>query len=145
MKSHVALIVLTLLICAGALAQSNDLTIGSATIVILHDAPSEIAKHNTDSQFAKFSADFEANAQRMAAALAQHPEITVVYSSAAKVSFEQAATKPVRREDIVTHWGYIFYLPGTAPVVYAGVVDDRYLVCQAAKYFTAKFEGYKCG
>ncbi len=41
--------------------------------------------------------------------------------------------------------GYIFYRPGTAPVVYAGVVADGYLVCQAEKFFAMKFAGYKCG
>jgi len=145
MKLHLAAFILTLLSCSGAIAQSNDLTLAAPTIVILHDPPGEIAKHNSDSQFAKFAADFEANATRMAAALKQHPEIAVVCSSAAKVSFEQPATRPVRREDVVTHWGYIFYRPGAAPVLYAGVVADGYLLCQAEKFFAVKFEGFKCG
>jgi len=145
MKSNVAVFILALLGCFGAMAQSTDLTLAAATIVILHDPSTEVAKHSSDGQFAKFATDFEANARRLAAALQQHPEIAVVHSSAAKVSFKQAATKPVRREDIVTHWGYIFYRPGSAPVVYAGVVADGYLVCQAEKYFEVKFEGFKCG
>ena len=67
MKLHLAAFTFTFLSCSAAIAHSNDLTLAKPTIVILHDPPSEVAKHSSDGQFAKFSADFEANARRMAA------------------------------------------------------------------------------
>ena len=144
MKLHLAPVVVLLLACSMALAQSPDLTLAAPTIVILHEPLAVISKHDDGGKFAKFATDFEANANRMAVALRQHPEISVIYSSAAKVSFGDTGVNPVRREDIVSHWGFVFYRPGSPPVVYAGVVEDTYLVCQAAKYFAVRFDGFKC-
>jgi hypothetical protein len=120
------------------------LAIRQPTIIILIDTPTEIEKHDHDDEYGEFSSDFAVYANRMSAALKQHPGIKVRWSSADAVTFPGTRFRAVMRKKLESSWGYVFYRPGRKPIVIAGVAVDDELVCTASQLYTVKVDGYNC-
>jgi hypothetical protein len=129
---------------SGAGGKTRVLALRKATIVILVAPAAEQRKYKNDSEYNEFSSDFAVYANRLITALQPYAAVTVQWSDAETVSFPGTSFAPIRRQKLETEWGYVFFRPGFPPVVHAGVAEDEYLVCIAARLFQLKVEGYKC-
>lgn len=124
--------------------KARILALRKPTIVILVAPAAEQKKYKDDSEYNEFSGDFAVYANRMIAILRDHSEVKVQWSDADTVSFPGTGFKPVRRRQLETEWGYVFFRPGAPPIVQAGVADDEFLVCIAVRLYKLKIDGYKC-
>jgi hypothetical protein len=129
---------------SAAEGKTRVLALRKATIVILVATAAEQWKYKDDSEYNEFSGDFAVYANRLITALHSHSEVTVRWSDTDTVSFPGTSFAPIHRQKLETEWGYVFFRPGSPPVVHAGVAEDEYLVCLAARLYELKVEGYKC-
>jgi hypothetical protein len=125
---------------AAAPAQPSSITLSGPSVVIFRATAAETAQARTEraEEFAEFRKDFEANATRFTKWLAAHPAIHVVTTTADVVRFSDPAAQPVWRYSVEGAHGYLFYRPGSAVHVYAGVRSADGLICEAARTFDVK-------
>jgi hypothetical protein len=114
------------------------------TIIILVAPKSEQRRYKDDSEYNEFSGDFAVYANRLISTLRPYPNVTIRWSDADAVTFPGTSFKPVQRRELETEWGYVFFRPGAPPVVHAGVAEDEYLICIAAKLYGLTIQGHKC-
>jgi hypothetical protein len=125
--------------------RSTELALRAPTIVILLDSPSEQRQaRKSDQNYDEASGDFGVYTDRMLQALMDYKQITIRWSHAKRVTFPGTSFSPVIRSQVGGGWGYVFFRPGSAPIVVQGVATDDELVCRASALFTLRVEGYKC-
>ena len=127
-----------------AIAADGALVLRSPTVVILRDTQAEVRAHRKDQNYGEASSDFALYALRFEKAMKQHSDIKVIWSSRTQVRFTGNESPPVPRKSAEGGWGFVFYTPGAAPVVYRGVATDDHLVCIASRLFKRKVNEYAC-
>ena len=110
---------------AHAPAQPSSITLTGPSVVILRGTAAEIDKARLErpEELAEFR---------------KHPRIRVITTTADVVRFPEPSAPPVWHYSVEGGHGYLFYQPGTAVRVYAGVRSADGLICEAARTFDVK-------